>query len=305
MYILKLDAFLKSAIWGGQKLKTEFGFKTDLSNIAEAWVLSCFGGAESTVLNGEFKGKPLSYALNHFGNSAIGTKHKKGSDFPMLIKIIDAYDNLSIQVHPDDNYANAIEHCYGKNEMWYILNADPGANIYYGFNKDITKQEFEQRIKDGTLPDVLNKVEVKKGECYYIPAGTIHAINKGVLLAEVQQSSNITYRVFDYKRKDKNGNERELHIKKALDVTVLKKQTDKPSTSDILVDCEYFNVKRRRINSPYMLNVNEDSFVAVLCTAGSVTVNDIPLVFGEACFIPACFKEVKIFGNGEIIESRI
>ena len=305
MYILKLDAFLKSAIWGGQKLKTEFGFKTDLANIAEAWVLSCFGGAESTVLNGEFKGKPLSFAIKHFGDSAIGTKHQKGSDFPMLIKIIDAYDNLSIQVHPDDNYANAIEHCYGKNEMWYILNADPGANIYYGFNKNITKQEFEQRIKDGTLPDVLNKVEVKKGECYYIPAGTIHAINKGVLLAEVQQSSNITYRVFDYKRKDKNGNERELHIKKALDVTVLKKQTDKPSTSDVLVDCEYFNVKRRRINSPYMLNVKEDSFVAVLCTAGSVTVNDIPLVFGEACFIPAGFKEVKIFGNGEIIESRI
>lgn len=198
---------------------TEFGKEYDGDKLAETWELSCHPDGPSYVANGEYAGETLSEYILMEGKKVTGTHSRHYSQFPLLIKFIDAKDDLSIQVHPDDEYAMKNEGQYGKTEMWYIVDCEEGASLYYGFSREVSKAEFEERIKNKTLLEVLNKVEVHKGDVLFIEPGTIHAIGKGNLIAEIQENSNVTYRVYDYGRKDANGKERDLHIEKALQVT--------------------------------------------------------------------------------------
>lgn len=225
MYPLLLKAPLKDYLWGGTRLKEEYGFESDKEKVAEAWVLSCHKDGNSIVKNGEYAEKTLQEVLDIWGKEALGAKSDRFTYFPVLIKLIDAKDRLSVQVHPDDEYALKNEGEYGKTEMWYVVDCEEGAELIYGFNQDISQGEFLERISSNTLSPVCNYVPVKKGDVFFIEAGTLHAIGKGILIAEVQQNSNTTYRVSDYGRLGADGKPRELHIKQAVDVT----KTEKPT----------------------------------------------------------------------------
>jgi mannose-6-phosphate isomerase len=306
MYTLKLKPALKDYLWGGTRLKTEFKMNTDLEKVAEAWVLSTHKDGAGIVLNGEFEGKTLNEAVESFGEDCLGTNGKKFSYFPILIKLIDAKDYLSVQVHPDDEYALKVEGEYGKTEMWYIVDCEEGACLYYGFKNEISKDEFRQRIADNTITDVLNKVPVKKGDVYFIPAGTIHAIGSGILIAEIQQNSNTTYRVSDYGRLGADGKPRPLHIDKAVEVTNL---TPPPTIADlpegVLAECEYFKVRIFNTENQKEIDVDKSSFTALLCIDGEVSFNGITLVKGDCAFIPANSGKVTFSGKATVIESRV
>ena len=288
--LLKLRPVFKDYLWGGTELKKEFCVD-DLSIVAEAWMLSTHPDGQSMVVGGKYDGKTLCEALSLM-DGALGKNCEKFENFPQLIKLIDAADRLSVQVHPSDDYALEHEKQYGKTEMWYILNAEKGAGIYYGLKSDITKEEFERHIKENTLTDALNFIEVKKGESYFIPAGTIHAIGKGLLIAEIQQNSNATYRIFDYGRTDKFGNQRELHIEKAKAVSVL-------SVSDVsgiikadnllertLVSSKYFTVSEINVCDTFT-HYTADSFACVIVLDGNGTLNDFTTKKYDTFFIPA------------------
>lgn len=306
MYTLKLKPTLKDYLWGGTRLKDEFKMQTDLEKVAEAWVLSAHNDGPSVVLNGELRGKTLVEAVSAFGKECLGENGQKFSYFPLLIKLIDAKDDLSVQVHPCDEYALRVEGEYGKTEMWYIVDCEEGATLYYGFKEQITKEEFAKKIADNTLTEVLNKAPVKKGDVFFIPAGTIHAIGKGILIAEIQQNSNTTYRVSDYGRLGADGKPRELHIDKAVEVTEL----TPPKKSDelkegVLADCEYFKVKIFDTEKQGTITVDNSSFVALLCLDGEVEVDGVELKKGDSAFIPAGKGEICFKGKATLIESRV
>jgi len=238
----------------------------------------------------------------------MGTNALKFDFFPILIKFIDAKDVLSIQVHPDDEYALKHENQYGKNEMWYILSAEPGSFIYYGVKDDILKEEFRRSIEENRVLDVLNKVEVKPGDVIYVEAQTIHAIGKGIVLCEIQQNSNVTYRVYDFKRQQPDGSFRELHIDQAVEVSNLSKVIPdfKPQgdleVSDnyerqLLVESPYFKTVQYKLDGNAESVVNEESFVAVVCLEGELKLNDILLSKGESAFIDANSGKIKLEGN--------
>ncbi len=319
MKILKLTPAIKDYIWGGTRLSKEFDMVTFTDRQAEAWVLSCHSAGESVIENGEFKGRTLSDVLKNEGRNYLGKNCEKFEDFPILIKLIDAKDNLSVQVHPDDEYALRVEGEYGKTEAWYIVDCDDDAEIIYGFRKDITKEEFRQSIENNTLLDYVNRVKVKKGDIYFIEAGTLHAICKGILLAEVQQNSNTTYRVYDYGRLQ-NGKPRELHIEKAVDVTSTKaldcsgapmgEKIIKDGFSEtLLTKCSLFTVKRLEISEKATVTADENSFVSLVCLDGNGVVmhedSCVTLYKGESLFVPAGFGEFEILGNLTVIESRV
>ena len=217
--MIKLRSVYQQYIWGGTKIRDELHKDTgDLSRIAESWEVSTHPAGRSIVASGAFQGLTLNEYFDKVGWITAGSYANKNHQLPILIKYIDAKENLSIQVHPNDKYARKHEGDNGKNEMWFVLGADEGAFIYLGFKRDVTKEEVKERIANNTLEEVLNRVGVKPNEAYYIPAGTVHAIGAGCLICEVQQTSNVTYRIYDYGRVDANGKGRELHVKKALDV---------------------------------------------------------------------------------------
>ena len=236
MPVLKLTTTCKDYLWGGSRLRTDFGIKSDLDPLAEAWVLSCHPDGASYLPDGT---KLAAYVAAHPG--CLGSDCDKFEQFPILTKFIDAKQNLSVQVHPSNEYALEKEHQYGKTEMWYVLDCLPGAHLYYGFDHEISKEEFAERIKNNTLTEVLNAVPVHKGDCFFIPSGTLHAICQGIVIAEVQQNSNVTYRVYDYGRVGADGKPRALHIEKALDVT-LRTPPQKQDFGGHLAQCEYFTV---------------------------------------------------------------
>ena len=319
MKILKLTPAIKDYIWGGTRLSKEFDMVSFTDRQAEAWVLSCHEAGHSIVENGEDKGKTLSEVIAEKGKAYLGTNCEKFSFFPILIKLIDARDNLSVQVHPDDEYAMRVEGEYGKTEAWYIMDCDEGAEIIYGFKKDITKEEFRKSIEENTLLDYVNRVKVKKGDIFFIEAGTLHAICKGILLAEVQQNSNTTYRVYDYGRLQ-NGKPRELHVEKALDVTSTKAidASGKPMgetlkkdgySETLLTSCELFTMKRLDIEEKAAVVADSTSFVSLVCLDGNGVVMHgdtcVTLYKGESVFIPASYGEVEILGNLTVLESRV
>ena len=306
MYTLKLKPALKDYLWGGTRLKTEYKMESDLEKVAEAWVLSTHKDGAGIVLNGELAGKTLTEAVELFGKDCLGENGKKFSYFPILIKLIDAKDDLSVQVHPDDEYALRVEGEYGKTEMWYIVDCEEGATLYYGFKEEITKDEFRAKIADNTITDVLNKVPVKKGDVFFIPSGTIHAIGSGILIAEIQQNSNTTYRVSDYGRLGADGKPRPLHIDKAVEVTSLTPppvQTDLPKGT--LAECDYFKVRLFSTNDENQIEVDSSSFTSLLCLDGEVTFNGVTLVKGDCAFIPANSGKITFSGSATLIESRV
>lgn len=307
MYPIKLKPALKDYLWGGDRLKRDYGIETDMDIVAEAWVLSCHPDGPSVVDNGEYAGLTLPQLIEKLGDEALGTKAKEFEFFPILVKLIDAKGNLSIQVHPSDEYALKNEGQYGKTEMWYVVDCDEGAYLYYGLNCTLTEEEFRERIENNTVLEVLNKVPVKKGDCFFIKSGTIHAIAEGLLIAEIQQNSNLTYRVYDYGRVDANGNPRELHVEKAIKVSELAPPTlpyGQPD-SDRLAECKYFTCDRLSVSGNTEIVVDGESFQSVLCLKGNATVGGVAIKAGESIFLPANMGKVEIDGNAEFIVSRV
>lgn len=311
MYPLKLKPAFKDYLWGGTRLKTDYHMQSDLDKVAEAWVFSCHKDGPSVVENGEFAGLTLEEAVEKMGRDCLGSKGKEFAFFPILIKLIDAKDDLSIQVHPSDEYALKVEGEYGKTEMWYVVDCDPGSYLYYGFAHEISKEEFARRIADNTLPEVLNKVEVKKGDCFFIESGTIHAIGRGLLIAEIQQNSNTTYRVSDYGRLGADGKPRALHVDKAKDVTTLQPPKTPGGAVPVvngkarLAACKYFTVDKLTVSGETSVTADDTSFVSLLCLNGSVSVGGVELAAGDCVFLPAGFGEAALKGAAEIIVSRV
>lgn len=307
---VKLAPAFKDYLWGGTKLKEKYNKKSDLDIVAESWEMSCHKDGQSTVVTGEFCGKTLSEYVEAVGKEALGEKAKKFSYFPLLIKFIDAKDNLSIQVHPADEYALRVEGEYGKTEMWYVLEAEEGAYLYYGFNRDITKEEFSERIKNNTILEVLNKVNVKSGDVFFIDAGTVHAIGAGLMICEIQQNSNTTYRVYDYDRRDKEGNARPLHIEKAIEVSKLTKAPElKNEEGDVLASCQYFTVKKATVKGNITLKTDESSFVSLIVVNGNGTIalceDTLTVTKGDSVFVPAQNGKIELNGEMEVIISSL
>lgn len=313
---IKLAAPCKDYIWGGTKLRTDYGQKSDAERVAESWMLSCHKDGSSVVATGEYAGLTLPEYLERAGKQALGTDCEKFEQFPVLVKLIDAKERLSVQVHPDNDYAQKYEHEYGKTEMWYVVENEPGATLYYGFQKPITKEEFAQRIENHTLLEVLNEVEVHKGDVFLIEAGTLHAIGAGTLIAEIQQNSNSTYRVYDYGRVGADGKPRELHVSKALDVTKLERPVrsarpqGEPEKSDgctrtLLASCPYFTVHRMELNGSVNLNAGAESFHSLLVLSGSGALSQggesMELKKGDSVFVPAGTGEYRVAGECDFL----
>ncbi|MBO5060839.1 MAG: class I mannose-6-phosphate isomerase [Clostridia bacterium] len=305
-----LPAF-KDYLWGGTKLKESYNKKSDLDIVAESWELSCHKDGQSVIAEGEFCGKTLSEYIDINGFELLGTKAREFDYFPLLIKFIDAKNNLSIQVHPNDEYALSVEGEYGKTEMWYILEADEGAYLYYGFNRSITKDELEKRIRENTILEVLNKVSVKKGDVFFIESGTVHAICAGIVICEIQQNSNTTYRVYDYDRRDKEGNPRQLHIEKAIEVSNLEKapEISEKAADGVLAECKYFTVKKLEVNGKASELLDKTSFASVIVVDGSGKMSigrkSFELKKGDSLFVPAQEAELEFEGELEVIISRV
>ena len=297
MGIVTLTPAVKSTIWGGEKLKEDFGFRPDKKgdNIAEAWMLSGHKDGPAYIRSGPFTGMTLNEAVRIVGREALGTHCAGINGFPILIKFIDACDKLSIQVHPGDEYARRVENENGKTEAWYILEAKPGAELIYGVSREMTREEFADDIRTNRIMEDVNRVKVKAGDVVFIPSGMLHAIGAGIFLAEVQQSSNTTYRVYDYDRRDKQGNPRELHVEKATDVV------------DLTVPSVDFKPK---VDGDYEDAAGEESFVSLLVLdgAGSVAGNGqtLPVNKGDSVFIPAGFGAYRVAGEGlKLLETRV
>ncbi|MBQ7368507.1 MAG: class I mannose-6-phosphate isomerase [Clostridia bacterium] len=296
--IYRLFPECKDYVWGGEKLKTEYGKQTDKTPCAESWELSFHKDGLTKLANGKTLAESVAVA-------DLGENVKKFPFFPVLNKFIDAKENLSVQVHPSDDYALRNENSFGKTEMWYIVSAERGAGIYLGFNREVTKTEFEKAIKENRLTELLNFYEVKAGESYFIPSGTIHAIGKGCLIYEIQQNSNLTYRVYDYARTDKNGKPRELHIEKALKVTNLNKFTPVSFGAGVLGQSEYFTVKKINVAGRYALNTAQSSFACITCVKGTGELAGEKISRGDSFFVPAGYGEYEAIGEMELIETKI
>lgn len=320
-YIMKTIPAFKDYLWGGTRLKTEFGKQSGLTCIAESWELSCHPDGPCTVANGPAAGQTLTDYLAKAGAAAVGTHGARFDRFPVLIKLIDAKQNLSVQVHPDNDYAMRVEGEPGKTEMWYIVDCDPGAQLIYGFEHEISKDEFARRIRENSLLDVVHSVPVHKGDVFFIASGTLHAIGAGILIAEIQQNSNTTYRVYDYGRVGADGKPRALHIDKALDVTHLGPAVPQqlpvaPVKTDayddrMLAACDYFTVHELDIHGTVAQNADETSFHSLLCTAcdGELTVsctaNTVTLHKGESAFLPAGTGAYTISGTGTVLRTTV
>ena len=317
---MKLQAPLKDYIWGGTKLKTDYGKKTDLDKVSESWELACHKDGMSIIENGPEAGRTLKAYLDEAGPEVLGEHAQKFPYFPLLIKLIDAKDNLSVQVHPDNDYAMRVEGEFGKTEMWYIVDCEPGATLIYGFKNKISKEEFEKRIADNTLLEVCNQVPVHKGDVFFIASGTLHAIGKGIIICEIQQNSNTTYRVYDYGRVGKDGKPRELHVKKAIDVTRLEPVKERPhldavldifadTKARLLASCEYFTVYELEVDGTSHLTVGKDSFQSFTVLEGEVTLKagEDELVFkkGESSFLPAGLGHYTLMGKASLILSKV
>jgi len=317
MEIFRLKPVFKDYIWGGERLKKDFGFESNLDKIAEGWMLACHKDGKSVIENGTYCGKTLEEVINLLGAKEVaGTNSQKFPYFPVLIKLIDAKDNLSIQVHPDNAYAQRVEKEFGKTEIWYVLDAQPGAQLIYGFKNKISSEAFRAAIENETLTDVLNVVNVKKGDLFFIEAGTVHAIGKGTLIAEIQQNSNSTYRVYDYGRKDKDGKPRELHIQKAVDVSKTEpakyeikpfgeKENIEGGTRQLLTECDLFTVNKYTADGEITLFANEKSFHHILITDGFGKIKDMPFKKGDSFFVPAGFGSYTISGHAEVLITNI
>ena len=304
MSILKLKPGFKDYIWGGHRLVEEYGKEFDGKILAESWELSCYPDTPSTIANGVHAGKTLRQYIEEQGKGVLGKNCGRFEDFPILIKFIDAREDLSIQVHPDNEYALKNEGQYGKTEMWYVMDAGKDAFLYFGFQKEISREEFARRIEEDTLTEVLKAVPVKRGDMLFIEAGTIHAIGKDILLAEIQQNSNVTYRVYDYGRVGADGKKRELHIEKALDATKREPADRERDFYPHVADCDYFTVDKLELDGDKMKEmrgrVSEASFMSILILDGHGTISNqgekLEFRKGDSLFLPAGSDDYQIEG---------
>lgn len=301
MKLYPLKPYLRSDLWGGERLFA-YGKENDAvreaGRISESWELSFTKGGEATLLDGT----PLPAA---FDKESYGARAAHFPFFPVLTKFIDAKQNLSVQVHPSDEYALKNEGQFGKCEMWYILEAEEGAGLYLGFERETTAEQVRAAALDGTVESLLHFQPVKPGEVYFIPPGTVHAIGAGVLLFEIQQNSTLTYRLYDYKRKDKDGNERPLHLEKGLLVTNFspyKAQNIAGDDPTLIGSCSYFQTRLFKLNFTKEETITvSDSFVSLTCVRGEGTVNGAKILRGESLFIPAESGELTLAGEMEIL----
>ena len=313
MAILKLKPACKDYLWGGHRLVDEYNVAYEGDVCAEAWEVSCHPDGPSVIANGPDAGLTLQEYIDRNGREVLGTHCRRFRDFPILTKFIDAKDNLSIQVHPGNGFALQHEGQYGKTEMWYILDAEPGAFLYYGFREEISREEFARRIRENTLLEVLNAVPVQKGDALFIESGTLHAIGKGILIAEIQQNSNVTYRVYDYGRVGKDGRKRDLHIEKALAVTnrlpIIKSGSGYPH----IADCDYFTVDKLYLdgNLTYRMQgtVYDTSFLSILILDGEGTISNkgekVSYRKGDSLFLPAGCGDWQIEGRCDALLTTI
>ena len=312
MSVFKLRPSCKDYLWGGHRLVDEYGKEYEGEILAETWELSCHPDGPSTIVNGVYAGKTLEEYIEEAGKEVLGKNCRRFRDFPILIKFIDAKQNLSIQVHPDNRYALKNEGQYGKTEMWYVMDAGKDAFLYYGFKKEISKEEFAGRIQEDTLLEVLNAVPVQKGDVLFIESGTIHAIGEDILIAEIQQNSNVTYRVYDYGRVGKDGKKRDLHIEKALAVTNRVPLIKSKSSYPHVADCDYFTVDKLNLDGQMMRRmegyVSEESFVSILILDGKGTVScgdQVTYKKGDSLFLPAGSGTYVIEGSCDALITTI
>lgn len=316
LYPIKLQAPLKDYIWGGTRLRDEYGKESDMEKVAESWELSCHKDGESVIAEGNDKGMTLASFIEREGKQILGPRCQGLEEFPLLIKFIDAKDSLSVQVHPDNEYAERVEGEQGKTEMWYVMDAEPGAKLIYGFEKEISKVEFRHRIEEDDLLDVCRQVPVKKGDVFFIQAGTLHAIGAGILICEVQQSSNSTYRVYDYGRVGKDGKSRTLHIGKALEVTkrkpmplntapLAKFDLMKGVKASLLAKCDYFTTYHLEVEGKSEFRAPKESFQSLTVLSGSLKLEcgskAFDLIKGETLFLPVGMEDYTLSGAGECL----
>lgn len=309
LYPLTFKPILKKVIWGGSDICPFKGISPVQEGIGESWELSHVDGDYSIVAEGELADKSLDELIKSYGKELLGehVMERFGTRFPLLIKFIDARDNLSIQVHPNDELAKARHNSFGKTEMWYVIKANNNAFLYSGFSQQIDAEEYVKRVQDNTIMDVLKRYDVQEGDVFFLPAGRVHAIGAGCFIAEIQQTSNITYRIYDYNRKDKNGNTRELHTelaKDAIDYTLYpdyKTHYKAHSNATVnLADCKYFTTNLIDMDTTMTRNFEElDSFVVYICMDGKAVITDdkgyeIHVHQGQTVLIPACTKSVTI-----------
>ena len=315
LYPLKLVPVPKEILWGGSKLKERYHKTAPFEKLAESWELTVRPAEMNTIENGSAAGMTLEEYIRRAGYGIV-SPHYDGSRFPLLIKFIDACDRLSIQVHPDDAYALAHEGELGKTEMWYIVEAEPGASLVYGLNPSVTEKDFAGAVHAGKIGETLRQVPVHAGETYFIPSGQIHAIGAGILIAEIQQNSNVTYRVYDYDRRQADGSLRQLHTEKALDVVRVRSEAEidairfarGKSDASVIADCPYFRVRRLTPEHfPFTLRA-ADSFLSVLCTSGEGELlcesAVYPIRCGDSYFIPRGCAPCEVRGTPELLVSE-
>ncbi len=320
MQIYKFNTILKPVLWGGDKLLAFKGLPACDKPIGESWELSAVPGHESVVTEGPDQGLTLSQLVLRYGADLVGEDvyRRYGDRFPLLIKVIDAKRDLSIQVHPDDRMALRLHGCTGKTEMWYIVETDEGALIHTGFNRQMSDEELDRRLAEGSLLEVINATEAQPGDTFFIPAGQIHAIGAGNLLVEIQQSCDITYRVWDYGRRDSDGNLRELHVEQAheaLDFNARNGKIDyclcEGQVVTPLIRCDEFAVSRIDVDESYRLEIpHPHSFMAIVCIQGDVTLNvegmdHVPLHQGETVLIPAVVDSVLMTGSAQLLMTTV
>ena len=316
MYPLKFNPILKSMIWGGDKLRQYKAIDTDQKNIGESWELSGVPGNESVVSNGEFAGRTITELIKECGAELLGRHVYEtcGEKFPLLIKLIDARDDLSIQVHPDDAMAQAVHgQPFGKTEMWYVVSADKDAHLMSGMSAEITPEEYVSRVENNTITDVLCDYKVQSGDVFFLPAGRIHSIGKGCFIAEIQQTSDLTYRIYDFGRLGLDGKPRELHTELAKDAIDYSVSEDyhtayAPALNEDtpLVECEYFKTNLLDLTEPLSVDVkSKDSFMIVICLEGQGELKDsegnvIALKQGETVLVPAVTDEITFIPQSQL-----
>lgn len=311
MEILFTEPIYKDYIWGGYRLKKDLNKNTPFEKTAESWEISCNNNGICTIKNGKYAGHLLKDLYDDISikRTIFGTNCNKFNEFPILIKFIDAMNNLSIQVHPDDEYAKRLGLPNGKNEMWYILDCAKDSKLIAGINKALNKEELRNVIENDRIKDYLNYVPVKKGDCIYIPAGTLHAILSNILICEIQQNSDTTYRVYDWDRVDKNGNSRQLHKKEAIDTintkyvsTIIHSNNDEIQK---LVSNNVFEVTKILCKNKYEGITNANSFEAYCVVNGIGTIDGNPIEQGDSFIIPACYGDYSIEGNVDLLKTTI
>ena len=317
LYPLLFQPILKERIWGGTKLKSLLHKPITSEITGESWELSTVEGDVSVVANGALIGKSLTEIINKFPNELLGTQvyQQFGKQFPLLFKYLDAREDLSIQVHPNDTLAKARHHSFGKTEMWYVMQADLNAQLIVGFKKDSNAKEYLANLENNTLLNILDTVAAKPGDVFFLETGTVHAIGAGLLVAEIQQTSDITYRIYDFDRVDTQGNKRELHIDLALDainynrVETRKEYSKTSNSSNTVVDCKYFTTNFIPLEGTVTVQKNGNSFTVYMGAEGSFTLSIDEKKYtyqkGDTVLVPASIKEFQLSGNASVLEIYI